>query len=353
MNYPREELVDMTYALGAAERNTLLASRIYAQWYPERRHPQTQVFEKLKDRFERTGSVTYEKHERIKPATNDENNMMVALSVVEMPQKSTRQLARELPIGISATSVNRILRSEHFHPYHIQLLHELQPEDYERRLAFCQWAQRHQPDFFNLVLFSDEATFHNNGSVNRHNFHYYDTSNPFFTRETHLQHRWSINVWAGIIGNYVIGPHFFHGHLTGEMYLEFLQNELNELLETLPAHYDQGRIWFQQDGAPAHYSQAVRHYLDNRFRNRWIGRGGPVQWPPRSPDLTKMDFFFWGYVKEKVYQVAPTTRENMQLKIREVFQTITPDMLEKVSDSFLKRIDACARNLGGHIEHSL
>ena len=93
--------------------------------------------------------------------------------------------------------------------------------------------------------------------------------------------------------------------------------------------------------------------MDDRFPNRWIGRSGPVQWPPRSPDLTKMDFFFWGYVKEKVYQVAPTTRENMQLKIREVFQTITPDMLEKVSDSFLKRIDACARNLGGHIEHSL
>jgi len=47
-----------------------------------------------------------------------------------------------------------------------------------------------------------------------------------------------------------------------------LQNELNELLETLPAHYDQGRIWFQQDEAAAHYSQAVKHYLDDRFPNR-------------------------------------------------------------------------------------
>ena len=96
----------------------MLASRIYAQWYPERRHPQPQVFEKLKERFERTGSVTYEKHEQIKPARNDEYKMMVASSVVEILQKSTRQLARELPIGISATSVNRILRSKNFHPYH-------------------------------------------------------------------------------------------------------------------------------------------------------------------------------------------------------------------------------------------
>lgn len=37
MNYPREELVNMTYALGAVELNILLASRLYAQRYPERR----------------------------------------------------------------------------------------------------------------------------------------------------------------------------------------------------------------------------------------------------------------------------------------------------------------------------
>lgn len=29
----------------------------------------------------------------------------------------------------------------------------------------------------------------------------------------------------------------------------------------------------------------------------WIGRGGPVLWPPRSPDLTHLDFFLWGYLK--------------------------------------------------------
>jgi len=34
---------------------------------------------------------------------------------------------------------------------------------------------------------------------------------------------------------------------------------------------------------------------------RWIGRGGPIPWPPRSPDLNSLDFFFWGYLKETVY----------------------------------------------------
>jgi hypothetical protein len=46
---------------------------------------------------------------------------------------------------------------------------------------------------------------------------------------------------------------------------------------------------FQHDGAPAHYSRLVTH-LNLTFLERWIGRGGHVPWPPRSPDLTPLDF---------------------------------------------------------------
>jgi hypothetical protein len=48
------------------------------------------------------------------------------------------------------------------------------------------------------------------------------------------------------------------------------------------------------DGVPPHFHNEVRSYLDERLRNRWIGRGGPMELPPISPDLTRMDFFLWG-----------------------------------------------------------
>ncbi|KAJ4429330.1 hypothetical protein ANN_26334 [Periplaneta americana] len=41
---------------------------------------------------------------------------------------------------------------------------------------------------------------------------------------------------------------------------------------------------------------------DGSRSGRWIGRGGPVAWPAQSPDLTPLDFFLWGCMKEKVYQ---------------------------------------------------
>ena len=53
-------------------------------------------------------------------------------------------------------------------------------------------------------------------------------------------------------------------------------------------------MWFMHDGAPAHITVDVRHFLDATYPQRWIGRGGPVIWPARSPDLNPLDFFFGG-----------------------------------------------------------
>ena len=67
-------------------------------------------------------------------------------------------------------------------------------------------------------------------------------------------------------------------------------------------------MWVQQNGASAHFTAQVREYLDNTYPNKELGRGGPVPWPARSPDLTKMDFFLWGYIKEICFKSSPTTR---------------------------------------------
>ena len=79
-------------------------------------------------------------------------------------------------------------------------------------------------------------------------------------------------------------------------YIIFIRDILPEMLENVPLQVRQ-RLRFQLDGATAHFALDVREYLNNVFPNRWIGRGGPVQWPPRSPDLTPMNFFIWREMK--------------------------------------------------------
>ena len=56
-------------------------------------------------------------------------------------------------------------------------------------------------------------------------------------------------------------------------------------------------------------------WLDHHFSGRWIGRSGPVTWPDRSPNLTTLDFFLWGCMKENVYEMEIGSREELVAKI--------------------------------------
>jgi hypothetical protein len=82
-------------------------------------------------------------------------------------------------------------------------------------------------------------------------------------------------VWAGIIGNRLIGPHVLPPHLNGEGYLNFLQNELSDLLDDVPLQVRRD-MWYLHDRAPAHSARAVKNWLNANLENRWIGRNGPV-----------------------------------------------------------------------------
>jgi len=63
-------------------------------------------------------------------------------------------------------------------------------------------------------------------------------------------------------------------------------------------------------------------FLDATYPNRWIGTDGPTPWPPRSPYITPLDFFLWGYVKDKVLSTPVPDITNMKARITDDFSTI-------------------------------
>jgi hypothetical protein len=161
----------------------------------------------------------------------------------------------------------------------------------------------------------------------------------------------SIMVWAGIIDQNIIGPFFFvDRNVNGRTYLELLQNEMLPAVEAL--NYNPQNIIFQQDGAPAHYSRIVTDWLHENIPN-WIGRGGPLLWPPRSPDLTPLDFFIWPYVKNLVYETQPDTMDELIARIENAFRTFTPQMLQNCHRNVIRRLDACIDSNGQHFEQML
>lgn len=228
---------------------------------------------------------------------HDEGAAVAVLGHIQlMPNtQSIRQISATS--GVSSTNVFRILHKNKFHPYKIRLVHELNEDDFDKRQEFCEIMSDRLIQNQNLlynICFSDESTFSLNGKVHRHNCRFWSDTNPHLYREVHTQHPQKLNVWAGILGDHLIGPLFIQGNLNSEMYLNMMENEIDALitqtLEDDPLLAEQD-LHFQQDGAPPHYAAPVRRHLDMRYPERWIGRRGPVEWPARSPDLNPLDFF--------------------------------------------------------------
>ncbi|GFY14640.1 uncharacterized protein TNCV_4828431 [Trichonephila clavipes] len=108
-------------------------------------------------------------------------------------------------------------------------------------------------------------------------------------------------------------------------------------------------LWFQQDGATCHTARATIDLLKDTFGDRLISRFGPVNWPPRSCDLTPLDYFLWGYVKSLVYADKPQTLDHLEDNIRRVIADIRPQMLEKVIENWTSRLDYVQASRGSHM----
>ncbi|GFW32032.1 uncharacterized protein TNCV_2600581 [Trichonephila clavipes] len=86
-------------------------------------------------------------------------------------------------------------------------------------------------------------------------------------------------------------------------------------------------------------ARATIDLLKDTFGDRLISRFGPVNWPPRSCDLTPLDYFLWDYVKSLVYADKPQTLDHLEDNIRRVIADIRPQMLEKVIENWTSRLD--------------
>ena len=103
-----------------------------------------------------------------------------------------------------------------------------------------------------------------------------------------------------------------------------------------------------QDGAPPHWGLIVRVFMDETFPNLWIGTDGPTTWPPRSPDITPLDYFLWGCFK-RVYATLFADCDERKAMIQAVAGTMTEDMLQNTWREMKYRIDILRATTGAYV----
>lgn len=358
MVYTIEERVEMVFIYAAENRCFTRAAAVFNERYPGKnvRH---KYIRELVAKFQETGSVANKK--RNEPyLLNEARQIQVLGQFAISPTMSLRKAAEET--GLSRESVRKVLKLHKFHPYKLQITQELGDDDPDRRIEFCEIMTNRiigQPQLIKNICFSDECTFYLNGKVNKQNCRYWSDINPHAIREGHTQYPQKINVWAGILGNAIIGPLFINENLNGEIYGELLDRGIEPLIIHEVENQrdvdgnlalDEQLLHFQQDGAPPHYVRPVREWLDNHYPEQWIGRRGPIEWPPRSPDLTPLDFFLWGHLKSVVFKTQPDSIEDLQQRIIQECRAISPETFQKVREQFELRLYMCLEKNGNHFE---
>ena len=93
----------------------------------------------------------------------------------------------------------------------------------------------------------------------------------------------------------------------------------------------------EQGGARPHFSINVRHYLDNRFPTRWIGRDGAVRRASSSPDLTTLDFYLWRHLKSNVYKSPINEIDELKMRIHMEMNSISKGTLTNAFFKYCKK----------------
>jgi hypothetical protein len=130
--------------------------------FRKNRAPNHQIFKSLVSSLRERGTFQQSAKSFINPTITHDINQARVLNLVENnPHIGSREISSQ--IGISKSSVLRILKKHEYHPYHTEL----------------------------------------------HNLHYWEIQNPHWMREQDIKNRWSLNVWGGVVNNRIVGPFFF------------------------------------------------------------------------------------------------------------------------------------------------
>lgn len=153
----------------------------------------------------------------------------------------------------------------------------------------------------------------------------------------------------------IIGPYFYEDqrsraiNVNSDRYCDMLRNFLVPELQEFAGF--NSRTWFQQDGATCHTSNDSMKVVYELFPSKVISRRGNIYWPPRSPDLSPLDYFAWGYLKNKVYQNKPTNLIQLKENIRSEMAAISRAMCRRVIANLRSRLKECQQRNGHHLDN--
>lgn len=197
-----------------------------------------------------------------------------------------------------------------------------------------------------VKIFSDKKIFTVDQVYNRRNDRFLAESTDEVQGVYRTKHPAQVMV-LGVLGSdgKKMPPYFFkQGEKIGsEVYYKVLRYVV---LPWIKATYPDGNYVWTQDGAPCHTSKKNQDFCRNNFADFWA----KDFWPPSSPDLNPLDFFWWGTIERLTNATPHRNINSLKASITKVWSDYPVNAVAKACASFRRRVEAVIATDGGHIE---
>ncbi len=272
--------------------------------------------------------------------------------IASNPSKSYGKLGKE--VGLHRTTVAKIVKNDlGMKSYVRRRCQILSAENKARRLARARILlnrlkapEARTDGAQKLIFYSDEKNFQQDQAHNKRNDRWIATERAEVPGIARTKFPAQVMV-LGVISNEgdVMPPYFFEQGLkvNTDVYLNVLNTVVKPWMETIAG----GRAYtWQQDGAPAHTSARAQDWCAQNFPAFWE----KSVWPPSSPDLNPMDFFFWSVVESDANQKAHNTIQSLKAGIKRAFAQIDREAVKRACASFRGRLERCIEAEGDYFE---
>ena len=206
----------------------------------------------------------------------------------------------QLPLSTCYEAVKLI----DFHQHNAKEEEVLTDAQKEQRLKFCSTFLRWNESCKMSVWLSDESLF-SVDIISRYRQKGYFAKKNQNRKSPKKFREQSFTVWSAIRGDGSVLFEIMDGKQRSENYIQLLLNMFPKM--------DCSNSFLMQDGSGIHTSGNAIDWINFFWKDRWIGlKSSRLEFPPKSMDLTPMDFTFWSYIKRRIAAQNPETTEELK-----------------------------------------
>ena len=197
-----------------------------------------------------------------------------------------------------------------------------------------------------IKIFSDKEIFTMDQVYNRRNDRAIEESSDKVKGIYRTKHPWQVMV-LGVLASdgKKMPPYFFKdGEKIGMA--EYYRVLRYTILPWIKVNYPEGNYVWVQDGAPSHMSAKNQKFCKDNFVSFWT----KDFWPPSSPDLNPLDFFWWSIVEKRSNVTPEPNVKSLKAAISKAWADISVAEVMRACRSFRGRVEGIIAAKGSHIK---